>query len=443
MKKRSTANIATSTSSRMSGNNSSNSFGNGSASEEGSLPGLLLSPDLSLERKPLLRNRSGESHDGSLSSSASRPESSSCSPIIENLPLHVLPILKRSECGTQTTSSDDSLGSEVGRRRNGNAKIPSWTNNRTRVIFRAKKHKSTFSCSMLAFCVLGLAFYCSARSSLRSALMDTQELVEYSQKLGLQLRIAKKDVRLLERELVALDEMETVPPAKAKYSIASSSASSGSSNPQLIQEMATIQRSLRKSQLQAEHLKEQVKEISKLDAIARYGAGVQRVEIELIFLDSTNNEQDDGPTTFVIEMAPIDLMPHSVYTFLEMTSSGLLDGCSFILNAMHVLKAAPLPYDGSSPLQKAQEFLDKGLESVAFREYSPDYPHERYTVGFAADGSPSFYINTEDNSKIHVGDPCFAKIVSGLDTIRRMEHSPTRNGIWLEQRIGIRKATVL
>ena len=28
-----------------------------------------------------------------------------------------------------------------------------------------------------------------------------------------------------------------------------------------------------------------------------------------------------------------------------------------------------------------------------------DYPHEQYTVGFAADGSPSFYINTDDNTE--------------------------------------------
>ena len=84
-----------------------------------------------------------------------------------------------------------------------------------------------------------------------------------------------------------------------------------------------------------------------------------------------------------------------------------------------------------------------GLESVAFREYAPDFPHKRYTVGFAADGSPSFYINIEDNSEIHVGDPCFAKVVSGFDTIQRLENMPTRNGIWFEHRIGIKEVTIL
>lgn len=313
-----------------------------------------------------------------------------------------------------------------------------------------KRNKSSFSFGVLAFCVLGFAFYYSARSSLKTALTDTRELVEYSQKLGLQLRIAHKDVRQLERELAALDDMEvtSTPQHQLQVLDSSSSSSSNSNSPQLMREMVTIQRSLKKSHFQAEHLKEQVKEISKRDAIAKYGAGVQRVELELIFPHDQhhhlhNEQQQQGPTTFVIEMAPIDVMPHSVYTFLEMTSASLLDGCSFILNAQHVLKAGPLPYDGSSPSDKAQEFLDKGLESVAFREYSPDYPHDRYTVGFAADGSPSFYINTEDNTDIHVGDPCFAKVISGFDTIKRLEDSPTRNGIWLEQRIGIKRATVL
>jgi cyclophilin family peptidyl-prolyl cis-trans isomerase len=151
----------------------------------------------------------------------------------------------------------------------------------------------------------------------------------------------------------------------------------------------------------------------------------------------------DGPHTIVMEMAPLDKMPHSVYMFLEMVDAHLLDGCSFILNAMHVIKAAPLPYDGSSAAAKVRSFAQRGLESVAFREYSPDFPHDPYTVGFAADDSPSFYINTQDNSDIHVGEPCFAKIVAGFDTVKRMEEAPTRNGIWYRQRIGIKKAEIL
>jgi cyclophilin family peptidyl-prolyl cis-trans isomerase len=216
-------------------------------------------------------------------------------------------------------------------------------------------------------------------------------------------------------------------------------------DPDLIREMNNIQRKLKYSQTKADKLKTQVSEISKRDAIAKYGSGVIRVQLDLIFrLDKEGNPlSDTGPHSLVMEMAPIELMPHSVYTFLEMVSNGLLDGCSFILNALHVLKAAPLPYDRTSASDKARAFLEHGLESVAFREYSNEFPHVKYTVGFAADGSPSFYINTEDNTEIHVGDPCFAKVVSGFEAVHRLEKMPTRNGIWFESRIGIRSAVIL
>jgi len=163
-----------------------------------------------------------------------------------------------------------------------------------------------------------------------------------------------------------------------------------------------------------------------------------RSEMELIFPDGKL-----GPTKFVIEMASLETMPHSVQTFMDMVSLHLLDGCSFILNALHVLKAAPLPYDGSSASQKAKSFADAGLESVSFREYDEKFPHKQFTVGFAADGSPSFYINTEDNSEIHSGDPCFGKIIEGFDTIHRLESAPTRSGIFFTKRIGIKQARIL
>mmetsp|Transcript_15658 Transcript_15658/g.24520 ORF Transcript_15658/g.24520 Transcript_15658/m.24520 type:complete len:398 (+) Transcript_15658:155-1348(+) len=327
--------------------------------------------------------------------------------------------------------------------------LPSWTASnpqtpsddergmRRSLVFTTKKRKSTFSFALMAFCVVGLSLYSNARSTLRIALAEVSELVEFSEKLTHQMQSAERDVRRLERELTALDAMERQREDMEEEKKVLDQASAYA-NPKLVKEMTAIQRKLKYSANRAEKLKEQVQEISKRDSILKYGDGVKHVEVELIFPGHL-----DGPSTFVVEMAPLDLMPHSVFTFLEMASSGLLNGCSFILNALHVIKAAPLPYDGSPPNDKAQDFLDRGLESVAFREYSAEYPHRRYTVGFAADGSPSFYINTEDNTEIHVGDPCFAKIVSGFDTIKRLESSPTRNGIWFEHRIGIKRATVL
>lgn len=313
------------------------------------------------------------------------------------------------------------------------------------LVFTAHKRKSTFSVAVTAFCILGFCLYSNARSSLHTTVKEVDELVVFSQKVHQQLRRADYEIRLLERELTALDALEA---RREDEEIEERvlSQSSAFANPELIEEMEIIQKKLKQSQIQADKLKTQVSEISKEDAIAKYGSGVIRIKMDLIFpgrMVDGDVVPDTGPSTIIIEMASLDIMPHSVYTFLEMISAKLLDGCSFILNALHVLKAAPLPYDGSSASIKARQFLDHGLESVAFREYSHDFPHDKYTVGFAADGSPSFYINTEDNSEIHVGEPCFARIVSGFNTVQRLEDMPTRNGIWFEHRIGIREVTIL
>jgi len=430
--------------------------------------------------------------------------SDSINSIIENLPLHEVPEMDESEFDSSSTgsaayfspslrkraankedilrrwsdssdatlptwveSSDDSSSSDDSPPTSGNAalnKIQEETlaalhriqeetlveeeTRATRKVFHAnpQRERSPFSVAVLIFCAISVTYYYFSRCTLAENLKNSRDLLAYTQKLGLQLRIAAKDVQLMELELAALDEAE----ASGLPVPSSEALTKALSDPERMREMITVQRSLKRSQYESEHLKEILKETSKADAIAIYGAATKRVRIELAFPEDEHFSGGVGsshanlePTVFVIEMAPIDLMPHSVYTFLEMASAGLLDGCSFILNAMHVLKAAPLPYDGTPPSVKAQEFIDKGLESVAFREYSADYPHKQYTVGFAADGSPSFYINTEDNSEIHAGDPCFAKVVSGFETVHRLAASPTRNGLWLTNRVGIKKVTVL
>ena len=210
------------------------------------------------------------------------------------------------------------------------------------------------------------------------------------------------------------------------------------------------------------------------DATRKYGTGVLRVQLILEFLSDrdqqqqqqqqpsplpldTNLEGDLSSSTqqqqqqqkqehiLILEMAPLDLMPHSVYTFLEMVDHHLLDGCSFILNAMNIIKAAPLPYEKGLPSAKemAENFHKFNLDTVSFSEYNSNFAHEQYTIGFAADGSPDFYINTGDNTEEHSGEPCFARIVSGFETMKKMEAEPLRSGMWIKKRIGIKKAMVL
>jgi hypothetical protein len=42
-----------------------------------------------------------------------------------------------------------------------------------------------------------------------------------------------------------------------------------------------------------------------------------------------------------------------------------------------------------------QRFRRAGLDGVVFQEYSPKFPHEKFTVGYAGrPGGPDFYIST-------------------------------------------------
>lgn len=286
---------------------------------------------------------------------------------------------------------------------------------------------------IVGFILVGIAALFTSQTTLHSAAAQVSTLENHRDELDGKLRKYERDIRALEREISAMDLL-----IQRQQDIDSQSYQLQANHESALSEMSELQQRLHTEAVQAQNLKRQVQAISRNDIAEKYGNGVHEVEIELVFPDHHR-----GPTKFVIELAPADMMPHSVHTFLEMVSAGLLDGCSFILNAMHVLKAAPLPYDGTSAADKAIAFAEKGLESVAFIEYNEDFPHKKYTVGFATDGSPSFYINTADNSEIHVGDPCFGKVVSGFETVHRLEANPTRNGIWFERRIGIKSARIL
>ena len=161
--------------------------------------------------------------------------------------------------------------------------------------------------------------------------------------------------------------------------------------------------------------------------------------IELSF-DPNRLEESGSEDSFIIEMAPIDEMPHSVYWFLSQVDRGFFDRCGFHQNPGHVIQGGPVPNFIWAPNQNLRGvFEDKALTSVLFQEYSPEFPHEKYTIGYAGrPGGPDFYISTTDNTKIHgpfgqVGyadpseaDPCFAKVVSGFEAVDRMMNIPVQ-----------------
>ena len=160
-------------------------------------------------------------------------------------------------------------------------------------------------------------------------------------------------------------------------------------------------------------------------------------------------DYDEIIKTFTIEMAPLEEMPHAVHLFLEQVAHKLWDNGWFYLNGPHVFQAGPqVPDDEEyeALLEKGADerslalkpFKDLQLDSLAFPEYSDKFPHLPWTLGFTGrPGGPDFYINKVDNVKAHGpggqthhdlvehADPCFAKIVAGMDTIALMTNSPT------------------
>jgi len=83
-------------------------------------------------------------------------------------------------------------------------------------------------------------------------------------------------------------------------------------------------------------------------------------------------------------------------------------------------------------------FRELQLDTLAFPEYSEDFPHVTWTLGYTGrPGGPDWYINKVDNTKAHgpggqfhheleeFADSCFAKVVKGFDTMNAMINAPT------------------
>jgi cyclophilin family peptidyl-prolyl cis-trans isomerase len=147
---------------------------------------------------------------------------------------------------------------------------------------------------------------------------------------------------------------------------------------------------------------------------------------------------------FIIKLAPIDLMPHTVHWFLEKVDHKLYDKCSFHRNAQHVIQGGP--WRNFMTPEEANlhgRFEEEGFQHVAFQEYSEYSPHVKYSLGLAGrPGGPDFYVSVKDNTINHgpggtednpiEPDPCFAKVVEGFDVVDRMHRSPVKDGEFSE-----------
>lgn len=191
--------------------------------------------------------------------------------------------------------------------------------------------------------------------------------------------------------------------------------------------MKKIQKALIKANKKKE---EAIAKLSKKLLYAEFGENEPyRAKITVVYPESLKSNKERGD--IVIEFASSDLMPTAVLFVLTQIKAGAWNGMSFIRNAGHVLQASSQTvnreYDGK---RFKLEYQDS---SIPFQEYSPLFPHKKYTLGLAGrPGGPDFYISTTDNTKNHgpggqvsytlqnEADSCFAKVIEGFDVVDLM-----------------------
>jgi hypothetical protein len=169
-----------------------------------------------------------------------------------------------------------------------------------------------------------------------------------------------------------------------------------------------------------------LQEATKTLMAARYGPEEPyRVELILEFQDTIKDFDEKGADgTILLEMAPSRLVPHSVFTYLEIARQW--QGRGFHRIANHVLQV---------------QTLGK-FKNLAFQEYSPEFPHKKGTVGYAGRPSgPHWYISILDNSRAHgpgsqqkanpyEADSCFGKVIRGYDEeVQRIAKIPDKGFI--------------
>jgi len=187
---------------------------------------------------------------------------------------------------------------------------------------------------------------------------------------------------------------------------------------------------------------------SSSSTFSSFGLGPHRARITVGFIEETEGSSSVSETTeikptetesranrsvflrdFVIELAPLSLMPHSVHFFLEMVRLKIWDGTVFMHQEDLEHVVAAVPFDYAQQRMKHHHLVYLGRTELGFLEYSPEWNHDKYTIGFSIRG-PTFYVNTMDNGHAHGpgggqshhlldhdADPCFARVVEGRDVV--------------------------
>lgn len=167
-----------------------------------------------------------------------------------------------------------------------------------------------------------------------------------------------------------------------------------------------------------DHLESHIQEKSRLAVMEAFGP--EPYQVEIVVKNKLSNAD-----RFVMEMAPLKAMPHSVHQFLRMVSEGVWDGISFVQKhtGPDLLHATPKKPDELVDSTSINEWLAKAnLKPLSFAEMSSDYLCSRYSVAFTGTPhGPGFSIADSRGHKDAIGElSCFAQVVSGTDVVDDM-----------------------
>jgi len=167
-------------------------------------------------------------------------------------------------------------------------------------------------------------------------------------------------------------------------------------------------------------LQSNIAHLHRSEALEHFGSQPYKVQF--------NIQIEENIFSFAVEMAGLELMPHSVHYFMQMVKAKVWDNTVFRHRSNHILYAQLMDDLGND---KRYLLSEKDINpNLSFPEYTDEYPHHKYTLGFSGrPGGPEFYINTDDNAETHgpggqtvhalqeEADPCFGTVIDGHQVI--------------------------
>jgi len=225
-----------------------------------------------------------------------------------------------------------------------------------------------------------------------------------------------------------------------------------------VKDMLTVQ--VEESQVILSNIEEEyvamrnnIQEASRRSLISKYGTPPYFVKFSIHFPPTEQYDFKEVKGSFIVEMAPFEIMPHSIDVFLESVKLMLYDGCAFAIRTDNLVVLLP---EGPTGENLLNNFIESGARmSPVFSEYSESYPHKQYSIGFTTHPiGPSVFISMIDNTETLVtkldesgnrilADPCIGNIIHGIDTIDLINSMPRTDGWSIADRPFVTSAVIL